>query len=95
MSAYCVFDVLKMTDTKKMEAYCSQIFDNVAQHGGRSVVIDSPNVVEGTWQPTFPVIIEFSTLEQAHQWYSSEDYVWLKSRRFEASEANAGCLEES
>jgi uncharacterized protein (DUF1330 family) len=94
MSAYCVFDVLKINDPEKMADYRSKVVDNVERHGGRYVVLGGPfDVVEGNWQPTFPVIIEFPNLEQAHKWYDSEDYAELKALRLAASEANAVFVE--
>jgi uncharacterized protein (DUF1330 family) len=36
-------------------------------------------MIEGNWQPTFPVTIELPSLEQAHAWYNSDDYAELKT----------------
>lgn len=94
MSAYCIFDVLKITDLEKMDAYRSQVFANVEQYGGRYIVIGGQfATVEGDWSPTFPVIIEFPSLEQAYDWYNSDDYAGLKALRLAASEANAVFIE--
>lgn len=94
MPAYCFFDVLKINDAEKMDAYRNRVFANVAQHGGRYVVLGGQtDVVEGSWQPTFPVIIEFPNLQQAHDWYNSDDYAELKALRLAASEANAVFIE--
>lgn len=94
MSAYCLFDVFKVTDSEKMEAYRSQVFANVAKHGGRYIVVGgSAKIMEGNWQLTFPVLIEFPTLEQAYHWYNSEDYAPIKQLRCEASESNAVFIE--
>jgi uncharacterized protein (DUF1330 family) len=94
MSAYCFFDVLNITDPEKMNAYRDLVFANVKQHGGRYLVVGGQfDVVEGDWQPTFPVIIEFPSLEQAHAWYDSADYAELKALRLAASAANAVFIE--
>lgn len=90
MSAYCFFDILKVVDSDKMEAYRDRVFDNVAKHGGRYLIVGGDfKVVEGEMNLTFPVLIEFPTLEQAYEWYNAEDYAELKALRFAASEANA------
>lgn len=48
MSAYCVFDILKINDSEKMEAYRDRVFANVEQHGGRYLVIGGQtDLVEG------------------------------------------------
>lgn len=94
MSAYCVFDILKINDAEKMDAYRDRVFDNVAQHGGRYLAVGGQvDRVEGNWQPTFPVIIEFPSLQQAHAWYNSEDYAELKALRLAASKADAVFIE--
>jgi uncharacterized protein (DUF1330 family) len=94
MSAYCVFDILKINDSEKMEAYRDRVFANVEQHGGRYLVVGGQtDLVEGNWQLTFPVIIEFPSLQQAHDWYDSDDYAELKALRLAASEANAVFIE--
>ncbi len=44
-----------------MEAYRRRVFDVVAQFGGHYRVLAGPfEVVEGNWQPTFPVLIDVS-----------------------------------
>jgi uncharacterized protein (DUF1330 family) len=94
MSAYCVFDILKINDSEKMEAYRDRVFANVEQHGGRYLVVGGQtDLVEGNWQLTFPVIIEFPSLQQARDWYDSDDYAELKALRLAASEANAVFIE--
>jgi uncharacterized protein (DUF1330 family) len=94
MPAYCVFDILKINDSEKMEAYRDRVFANVEQHGGRYLVVGGQtDLVEGNWQLTFPVIIEFPSLQQAHDWYDSDDYAELKALRLAASEANAVFIE--
>lgn len=94
MSAYCFFDVLKITDTEKMDAYRQRVQANVAQHGGKYIVLGGQtDVVEGTWQPTLPVMIEFPSLQQAHDWYDSDDYAEIKALRLAASDANAVFIE--
>jgi uncharacterized protein (DUF1330 family) len=94
MAAYCFFDVLAIKDPVKMEAYRSRVFQTVEAYGGRYVVIGGKlDVVEGTWQPVYPVIIEFPSLEQAHRWYNSEEYRELKALRSEAADCHAVFIE--
>lgn len=61
MSAYCLFDNLEITDPAKLEEYKVHVFAVVQQYGGRYVVLGGKvQLVEGTWKPTYPVMIEFS-----------------------------------
>jgi uncharacterized protein (DUF1330 family) len=51
------------------------------------------DVVKGNWRPIFPVIIELPSLEEAHRWYSSEEYRELKELRLSAVKSNAVFIE--
>ena len=86
MAAYCVFDVLEITDGPKMDEYRRGVRATVERHGGRYLVIGGrTEVVEGDWRPTLPVIIEFPTFEAARGWYDSEEYRELKAMRLAAT----------
>ena len=94
MPAYIFFDILEVIDQKKMEEYGRQIGSTVERYGGRYLVRDErADVVEGDWRPIIPVIIEFPNLEQAHQWYESEDYKELRALRSDAAKLNAVFIE--
>lgn len=94
MPAYCFFDILEITDAEKMDAYRARVFECVARHGGKYLVVGGPQqVVEGHWRPAFPVLIEFPSMEAARRWYDSEDYAPLKALRLAATRANAVFLD--
>jgi uncharacterized protein (DUF1330 family) len=94
MSAYCLFDNLEVNDISKLKEYKARVAPIVQQYGGRYVVLGGKvELVEGTWKPTFPVMIEFPTLEQAHRWYHSEEYRELKALRLSAGRFNAVFME--
>ncbi len=94
MSAYCLFDNLEVTDPAKLEEYKKRVAPIVEQYGGRYIVAGGKmDVVEGDWRPTFPVMIEFPSLEQAHRWYDSEEYQKVKALRLSAVKSNAVFIE--
>ena len=94
MPAYCLFDNVEVTDLGKLDQYKTRIAPVVQQYGGRYVVLGGKvDLVEGEWKPTFPVMIEFSTLAQAHRWYHSEEYRELKALRLSAGRFNAIFME--
>jgi uncharacterized protein (DUF1330 family) len=94
MAAYCLFDNLEIFDQAKMEEYRKGVMPVVQQFGGRYVVVGGKvDLMEGTAQPSYPVMIEFPSLEQAHRWYGSEEYRELKSLRLEAGRFNAVFVE--
>lgn len=90
MAAYFFFDVHQVVDEPKMESYRQRVFETVAKHGGRYLVIGGPTeAIEGGWKPDFPVMIEFPSAEQARRWYDSADYAGLKSLRLAATRGDA------
>lgn len=94
MPAYCLFDNVEVTDLGKLDQYKTRVAPVVQQYGGRYVVQGGKvDLVEGEWKPTFPVMIEFPTLAQAHCWYHSEEYRELKALRLSAGRFNAIFME--
>ncbi|MBZ5600464.1 MAG: DUF1330 domain-containing protein [Acidobacteriia bacterium] len=94
MAAYFLIDILEITDAAKMEEYRKHVGAVVEKFNGRYLVVGGPaDVVEGTWRPTFPVVIQFPSREQARLWYDSDDYRQLKALRLTASKGNAVFLE--
>lgn len=94
MAAYCLFDILEVTDPAKMEEYRSRVGAVVQHYGGRAVAVGGKaDVVEGSFPLAFPVIIEFPSLEQAHRWYDSAEYRDLKALRLSATRSNAVFIE--
>ena len=94
MSAYCLFDNLEVTDPTRLEEYKNRALPVVERYGGRYVVLGGKfDTVEGEWRPTFPVMIEFPSLEQAYRWYDSDEYQELKALRLSAVRSNAVFIE--
>ena len=61
----------------------------IQKYGGRVLVAGGAfDVVEGTAKPTFPVILEFPSVDAAKRWYDSEEYRPLKALRLSAARAN-------
>ena len=89
MPGYAVFDVLQVTDAAKMGQYREGVLATIQKYGGRVLVAGGAfDVVEGTAKPTFPVILEFPSVEAAKRWYDSEEYRPLKALRLSAARAN-------
>lgn len=90
MLAYFLVDIREITDATMMEEYKARVAPIVEQFGGRCVVIGGPfQVVEGSYQPVFPVMIEFPSMDEARRWYDSEQYRELKHMRLAATVSNA------
>ena len=94
MAAYCFFDMIEVIDPLKMEKYREGVFATVEKYHGRYLVLGGrTEVVEGSWRPTFPVMLEFPSLEQAHRWYGSPEYRPLLALRLEATRGTAVFIE--
>jgi uncharacterized protein (DUF1330 family) len=93
MPAYVLFDNLEVHDPAALEEYARRVAPLVEAHGGRYVALGGPvEVLEGTWSPTFPVLIEFPSLEAARRWYSSEEYRDIKAIRLRATRSSGVLL---
>jgi uncharacterized protein (DUF1330 family) len=75
MPAYVISEV-EIVDEALADAYRSLAAASIAQYGGRYVVRGGAiDVVEGDWPPARRVVIvEFSTIARARQWYASAEY---------------------
>jgi uncharacterized protein (DUF1330 family) len=94
MAAYFFLDILEVSDAAKMEEYKKGVGAVVEKFGGRYLVVGGQaDVAEGAWRPTFPVLIQFASREQARRWYDSEEYRELKALRLAASKGNAVFLQ--
>lgn len=94
MPAYCFFDVLSVTDPAALDQYREGVLATVEAHGGRYLTVGGEaSVVEGDWKPTFPVLIEFPDMAQAHAWYEGNAYRDLRSLRLSATRGNAVFIE--
>ncbi len=90
MSAYCLFDNLTVKDPEKLEMYKNQVAPVVEKYQGKYVVLGGDTeVVEGSWEPTYLVMIEFPSKALAKAWYHSEDYKALKALRLTATDSSA------
>ena len=93
MAAYLIVDV-EVRDPALYEEYRKRVPETVARYGGRFLVRGGAfETLEGSWQPTRLVILEFPSMEQARRWYASEEYREPKAIRLKASSANLVLVE--
>ena len=81
MSAYIIAEV-EVTDPGTFEEYRKLVPPTIEAFGGRYVVrggaIDG---LEGDWEPSRLVIIEFDDVERAKAWHGSELYAPARALR--------------
>jgi uncharacterized protein (DUF1330 family) len=74
MPAYVIVET-DITDPERYERYKAAAGAAVAAAGGRYVARGGElAVLEGDWQPSRLVVLEFQDLEAAKRWYDSEGY---------------------
>lgn len=82
MPAYVIADVDDISDPVAYEDYKRQVPASVSKYGGRFVARGGrAENLEGDWEPNRIVIVEFPSVEQAKQWWSSPEYTPVKSIR--------------
>jgi uncharacterized protein (DUF1330 family) len=81
MPAYVIAET-DVTDPKRYERYTAASPAAIAAGGGRFLVRGGELVVlEGDWQPSRLVVLEFEDLASAKRWYESEVYQEVKKLR--------------
>ena len=81
MPAYVIVET-DITDPERYEQYKAASPTAVAAGGGRFIVRGGELVVlEGDWQPSRIVVVEFEDLATAKRWYESEIYQEAKKLR--------------
>jgi len=81
MPAYVIVET-NVTDPERYEQYKAASPGAVASGGGRFLVRGGElAVLEGDWNPSRLVMVEFPDLEAAKRWYDSERYQEAKRLR--------------
>lgn len=81
MPAYVIVET-DITDPERYEQYKAASPTAVAAGGGRFIVRGGElAVLEGDWQPSRLVVLEFEDLATAKRWYESEIYQEAKKLR--------------
>jgi len=74
MAAYLIAEHL-ISDASVFEEYRSKVAPIIERFGGRYLTrAGSHEVLDGSWQPTRVVIIEFADMSTLKAWYHSPEY---------------------
>ena len=93
MAHYAIFDVT-ITDLEKYKDYMVQVKPVIEAAGGRYLVRGGAHqVLEGNWNPTRLVVLEFPSAEAAQTFYQSAEYRGLKALREACSRGNLVTVE--
>jgi uncharacterized protein (DUF1330 family) len=89
MPAYLIANV-NVQDAATFEEYRKQVPATITKHGGRYIVRGGTvERLEGSWNPTRLVVLEFPSMEAARRWYDSEDYRGPKALRMKSALTDA------
>jgi uncharacterized protein (DUF1330 family) len=81
MPAYIVLNVT-VREREAYDRYKQLAAQSVAAYGGRYLVRGgATETLEGQWQPSRFVILEFPTLKQGRAWWMSPEYAPAKALR--------------
>ncbi|HLY03584.1 MAG TPA: DUF1330 domain-containing protein [Candidatus Cybelea sp.] len=81
MPAYVIVNV-NTSDPERYEDYKKMAQETVAKFGGRFLVRGGKmRVLEGSWNPTRIVVLEFDSYERANAWWHSAEYAPAKELR--------------
>jgi uncharacterized protein (DUF1330 family) len=93
MAAYLIAN-LEVKDAGGYDAYRAKVGDTIAKFGGKFLVRGGAHrVLEGDWQPTRLVMLEFPTMDALQRWYSSDDYRPLIAMRKAAAATDIVAVE--
>jgi uncharacterized protein (DUF1330 family) len=93
MPAYVVIET-DISDPEQYERYKAASPEAVASGGGRFVVRGGElAVLEGDWNPSRLVVLEFPDLDAVKRWYDSPEYVEARKLREGAAALNMVAVE--
>jgi uncharacterized protein (DUF1330 family) len=93
MAAYFIVD-LDVHNPAGMREYLERVPGTLAEYGGRYIVRGGQfEIVEGDWQPSRVVMLEFPNMTQAKLWYDCGEYKDMKAARWEAARTNMVLVE--
>jgi uncharacterized protein (DUF1330 family) len=95
MTAYAIVGV-DVLDHEASLAYAVVAQPSVLNHGGRYLVAGpTPEPVEGTWDFSRLLVIEFPDMERIREWYDSPEYRQAREIRKDAAQVRMLFVEGS
>ena len=89
MAVYFIADI-EVTDPEEFEVYRKKAAPIIEKYGGSYLVRGGePQAVEGDWNPTRIVVLEFPTEEHLKRFATAPDYEPVAAIRHRAANTNA------
>lgn len=78
---------IKMIDEKEYEKYLESCDEVFSKYQGKYLAVDGePTVLEGEWQYSRSVLIEFPNETLLNEWYYSSEYQKILKHRLKGAE---------
>ncbi len=92
MTAYIIAHIT-IHDRERYGQYEAGFMEIFQRYNGTMLSVDeAPEVIEGQWNVTRTVLIQFPSHAEAHDWIDSEAYQTLAQHRFAAAESQVALL---
>ncbi len=89
MSAYFVSNI-RIHDHQEYGKYLASVDEVFARFNGKYLALDEhPPVLEGSWDYTKVVLIEFPSEKDLRAWYESEDYQAILKHRLQGANCDS------
>lgn len=84
--AYYFIANIKIKDESEYQNYLDKADEIFAKYNGKYLSVDdSPKILEGHWNYTRTVLIEFLTKNDFDSWYKSDEYRQILKHRLTAA----------
>ena len=88
MSVYFVAHI-KIEDNTEYQLYLNDCDDIFSKYNGRYLAVDSnPEVLEGEWNYSRSILIEFPSEKELKKWYHSGEYQRIRKHRLAAAKCD-------
>jgi uncharacterized protein (DUF1330 family) len=89
MSFYFLANI-KIENQLGYEKYLEKVDEVFSKFNGKYLVVDDkPKILEGTWNYSRVVIIEFETEKDFNHWYNSKEYQEILKFRLDSSSSDS------
>jgi uncharacterized protein (DUF1330 family) len=87
---YYFFANIRIKDPEEYKKYLVKADEVFEKYNGKYLAVDeSPELLEGNWNYTKSVLIEFKTKKDFENWYYSEDYQQILKYRLSSAECDS------
>lgn len=88
MSYYFVLNI-KTNDKNEYQKYLNEVDDVFSKFNGKYLAVDDPKIIEGNWNYSSAVIIEFPSEKDFYKRYNSKEYQEILKFRLDASTSDS------